>query len=70
MVLTKNQAPVDRAARGLAGFALVVVGVLDLVPEPWDTGLEVLAWGLLLMAVLGWCPFYALLGRGTRRRPG
>lgn len=63
----RNLAGWDRGLRIAAGagmLALAWSGRLDDLP---DRVLEIFAWIPLLTGVIGWCPFYSLLGFSTLR---
>ena len=68
--MIKNEAGWDRSLRVTVGGAMLAAGLWNLAPEPWDTGLEILALVPLLTGLSGWCPIYALIGRGTCRPRG
>ena len=60
-----NEASWDRIGRVILGVALIGIGVLA-VGGGW--GLAIAAIGLvpLVTGLVGWCPIYAIVGRGTK----
>mgnify|MGYP002623905978 CR=1 FL=1 len=68
--LTRNTTGWDRGARIALGLLVATCGLAGLVPPPWDLGLLMLAFYLLVTGLTGWDPVYVLLGRGTRNRRG
>ena len=58
--MNRNEGTVDRAARGIAGVALIGLAATGVIG----------AWGWigvvpLLTAAVGWCPLYTLFGINT-----
>lgn len=62
-----NEATWDRFARVLVGLAMLALGWSDLATEGLALALRVFAFFPLATGILGWDPFYALLGISTRR---
>lgn len=63
----RNEAGWDRGARVALGVAMVAVGFWGPIGEVAAAALKVFALVPLVTGLLGWCPFYSLLGFGTRR---
>ncbi len=66
----RNESATDRLVRLLLGAAMLALGLLNAVPEPWDTALDVFAFVPLITSLVGWCPFYALFGFSSCARLG
>ncbi|QGU03773.1 YgaP-like transmembrane domain [Corynebacterium comes] len=65
--MLRNEAPLDRALRGVAAFVAANVAVnLPESKKPLQLVLLVLAAVLGATAVKGFCPVYHLLGMSTR----
>lgn len=60
-----NEASWDRIGRVVLGLALVAIGLL-LVDGAWGWALTALGLVPLITGLAGWCPIYAVIGRGTR----
>lgn len=64
-----NLAPWDRVLRVGLGLAMLLLGAIGAVPGPWGPALLIFSTVPLVTALLGWCPFYAILGLRTYRPP-
>lgn len=65
--MLRNEAPLDRALRGLASFIAANIAVnLPESKKAWKLPLLGLAAVLGFTAVKGFCPLYHLLGISTR----
>lgn len=64
-----NLAPWDRALRLVLGLLMLAFGASGAVPGIWGPALLIFSTVPLLTAILGWCPFYAIMGLRTYRRP-
>jgi hypothetical protein len=60
-----NVGTIDRVIRALAGAALLAFGILGGLASPWNFVAIGVGAVLLLTAILGFCPPYALLGINT-----
>jgi hypothetical protein len=66
----KNEGPVDRAIRLVAGASLIVIGLFLLEGlQGGALGLVATAFGLWFVATgaIGWCPLYVPFGISTSR---
>jgi hypothetical protein len=63
-----NLATWDRALRIVLGVAMLLLAWSDLVDGLWAIALVVFAWVPLLTGLVGWCPFYAMMGISSLRR--
>lgn len=55
----------DRGLRVLLGGAMLALGWLHLVPGLWGVAFQLFGWFPLVTGLVGWCPFYVLLGWRT-----
>jgi hypothetical protein len=62
-----NLSSADRVLRICAGLLMLAAGWADLAGGVWTAALEIFGWVPLVTGLIGWCPFYALLGIRTRR---
>jgi hypothetical protein len=62
-----NQARWDRLLRILVGVSMLALGWSGEIPGTWALVLRLFGLFPLASGLLGWDPFYALLGRSTRR---
>jgi hypothetical protein len=60
-----NLSSFDRGIRIALGLLMLIAGWAGWVPGVWDIALLFFAWVPLATGILGWCPFYALLGIRT-----
>ncbi|HKI60655.1 MAG TPA: DUF2892 domain-containing protein [Mariprofundaceae bacterium] len=60
-----NVGTIDRVIRALAGAALLAFGILGGLASPWNFVAMGVGAVLLLTAIIGFCPPYALLGINT-----
>jgi Inner membrane protein YgaP-like, transmembrane domain len=63
-----NESGWDRGVRVAVGLALLVLGWSGEVSGWWGIGVKLFALFPLASGLLGWDPFYAMLGFSTRRR--
>lgn len=63
----RNVANWDRALRIALGLLLLGLGWAEVVSGLWGVALKLFGWVPLITGVVGWCPFYALLAKSTRR---
>jgi Protein of unknown function (DUF2892) len=64
-----NLSPLERLFRIALGAGMLAAAWSAAVGGLPGRGLEVFGWVPLLTGILGWCPFYALLGLNSRVRP-
>jgi hypothetical protein len=62
-----NEATWDRAARGLAGIAMISAGVSGFVAGNWAAAVEAVGAVFVVTAAIGWCPAYSLFRFSTKR---
>jgi hypothetical protein len=67
--LPLNLAPWDRALRVVLGLVMLLLGATEAVPGIWGPAMLIFSTVPLVTALLGWCPFYAILGLRTYRPP-
>jgi len=60
-----NVGTIDRVIRALAGVALLAFGFLGGLASPWNFVAMGVGAVLLLTAIIGFCPPYALMGINT-----
>ena len=67
----QNVSRLDRTVRILVGLLMLWAGWSAGAEAPetsiWPVALRVFAWIPLVTGLLGWCPFYAILGVSTRK---
>jgi hypothetical protein len=63
-----NLSNLDRGVRVILGLLMLAAGWLGLASGVWRIALEIFGWVPLVTGLIGWCPFYALLGIRTRGR--
>ena len=63
-----NLSRLDRILRVVLGVGCLLLSLTDWLPEMVDWALLLFAWVPLVTALVGWCPFYTLLGISTRKR--
>jgi len=63
-----NLAVWDRVLRIVVGVIMLVAGWSGQTAGVWRVALETFGWVPLTTGLVGWCPFYALLGISTRKR--
>jgi Protein of unknown function (DUF2892) len=63
-----NLSALERLFRIALGAGMLAAAWSGIISGLAGRGLEVFAWVPLLTGVLGWCPFYALLGIHSRKR--
>jgi hypothetical protein len=64
-----NLATWDRAVRVLVGLLMLIFGASGAAPGIWSPALLIFSSVPLVTAILGWCPFYAIMGLRTNRHP-
>ncbi len=69
MKLVINLGTWDRALRVLVGLLMLISGASGAVPGIWSPALLIFSAAPLLTGILGWCPFYAIMGLRTYRPP-
>jgi len=62
-----NLSSVDRGIRICVGLLMLAAAWLGLVEGVWKAAFEIFGWVPLVTGLIGWCPFYALLGIRTGR---
>lgn len=62
-----NESGSDRIVHVLVGVAMLALG-WTLASGLWGAALKLFGWVPLVEGLVGWSPFYALLGIDTRRR--
>jgi len=68
MKLLQNVSSLERMVRIGLGIGMLAAAWSGTVDGLGARALEVFAWVPLLTGLLGWCPFYTLLGINTRKR--
>ena len=63
-----NLSGTERALRMLVGAAMLVAAWTGSVNGIAGVALQIFGWVPLATGVVGWCPFYAILGVSTCRR--
>ena len=63
----RNQSTPDRIIRILLGVAMLGLSWSGAVKGLWGIALGIFAWVPLATGLIGWCPFYAILGLSTRK---
>ena len=63
-----NLSGTERVARTLAGAAMLAAAWSGVVSGIAGVALQVFGWVPLATGIVGWCPFYAILGISSRRR--
>ena len=63
----RNQSTLDRIIRVILGVAMLALGWSGAVKNIWGIALQLFAWVPLVTGLIGWCPFYAILGLSTRK---
>jgi len=67
MMRYTNLSTADRTIRICVGLLMLAAAWLGLVGGVWQAAFEIFGWVPLVTGLIGWCPFYALLGIRTRR---
>ncbi|HYG63343.1 MAG TPA: DUF2892 domain-containing protein [Thermoanaerobaculia bacterium] len=57
----------ERVIRVVLGLLMLAAGWSGWVPGVWAVALKAFGWVPLLTGLIGWCPFYALLGIRTAK---
>jgi hypothetical protein len=60
-----NEGRADRIFRVVLGLAILVAGFAGLLPGLTGTAARIFGWIPLVTGLVGWCPFYAMLGIRT-----
>ena len=63
----RNLSTVDRILRIVLGAVMLALGWSGWIGGVGQIALEVFAWVPLVTGLIGWCPFYAILGFSTCR---
>ena len=63
--MTGNEASWDRIARVILGVVMIGLGV-GVVGGAWGWVLAVVGLVPLVTGLVGWCPIYSIIGRGTK----
>jgi hypothetical protein len=63
-----NLAAWDRVLRVALGIVMLWAGWFGHVHDVWAVALRIFAWVPLITGLIGWCPFYAMLGTSSRKR--
>ena len=63
----RNQSTLDRIIRIILGAAMLALSWSGAVAGVWGIALGIFAWVPLVTGLIGWCPFYAILGLSTRK---
>ena len=63
--VSANEASWDRIARVILGVVMVGLGV-GVVGGTWGWVLAVVGLVPLVTGLVGWCPIYSIIGRGTK----
>jgi len=66
MMRFANLSSIDRAVRIGLGLLMLAAGWFGLTGGLWRVALEIFGWVPLITGLIGWCPFYAMLGIRTR----
>ena len=62
-----NEAGWDRVVRVVLGALILYLGWAGVVTGTWGTVLKILGFVPLVTGLIGWCPAYSLIGRGTKK---
>lgn len=62
-----NEAVWDRALRVVLGLVMIYLGWFVLGDGLASAVFKIFGFVPLVTGVIGWCPFYSLLGRATKR---
>ncbi len=62
-----NEAVWDRALRILLGLVMILVGGSVLDGTLWGAACKIFGFIPLVTGLIGWCPFYTLLGVATKK---
>lgn len=61
-----NLALWDRLLRLVLGGGVLALGWFGVVPGIWGAACQLFGWFPLITGIVGWCPFYVLMGIRTR----
>jgi hypothetical protein len=64
----RNEANWDRILRILLGVAMLLLGWFAMGEGIFGTAFRIFGFVPLVTGLLGWCPFYTLLGIGTKKQ--
>ncbi len=62
-----NEAVWDRALGILSGLVMILAGWSVLGGTLWGAALKIFGFIPLVTGLIGWCPFYTLLGVATKK---
>lgn len=63
-----NEAVWDRVLRILLGLVMIFAGWSVLDGTLWGAALKIFGFIPLVTGLIGWCPFYTILGVATKKR--
>lgn len=63
--MNANEASWDRVARVILGIGLIAIGLLA-IDNGWRWALAAVGGIFLVTGLAGWCPIYAVIGKGTK----
>ncbi|MGZ2369616.1 YgaP family membrane protein [Ancylomarina sp. YFZ004] len=66
--MKKNMGPIDRILRSIVAIALIVLFIMDIITGTIGIVVVVFASIMLISAIIGNCPPYALMGFNTCKK--
>ena len=66
--MKKNMGPVDRILRSIVALTLIALYILDIITGTVGIVVVVFASIMLILAIIGNCPPYALMGFNTCKK--